>query len=80
MFYSLHIKLIGSTKPNSYANIRMTENFKHDLSNIRSSPSPLVGSVNLSVTSFHWQKGFSQLENMSDCDLGTYLLMFHPQC
>jgi hypothetical protein len=80
MFYSLHINVIGRRKPNSYANNRMTENLNHDESNVQSSPSLLVGSVNLSVTSFPWQKGFSQLENMSDCDLGTYLLMFHPQC
>jgi hypothetical protein len=71
MFYSLHINIIGRKKPNSYANNRMTENLNHDVSSIRSSPSPLVGSVNLSVTSFPWQKGFSQLENMSDCELGT---------
>jgi hypothetical protein len=37
MFYSLLINLTGRTKPISYANDRMTENFKHDVSNVWSS-------------------------------------------
>ena len=74
------LTLLEGLEQITYANDRMTRNFKHDVSNVCSSVSQLAAFVNLSVTSFHWQEEFSQLETMIDCDLGTQLFMFHPQC